>query len=235
MTQIRYGVSEAMLPAWPQVISIIAICAFSFILGNWIGGFKSETPMVVLHEVQSMDACVKQVTQIIDPNASINSIGKSVALRAIQDTCYDKGYKQAELNEYQIRRMQFFEQYYGARVILWMVVFITSSGVVLAGLQLALSYRLTLFGRGSAEHSSEMTIERSKIVLKSSTMGIFILVISLGFFFIFVTRMYPAKEISLDNHVAPQTQGSRPGSDVASPSSSASGGVVGQRPSTATP
>jgi hypothetical protein len=112
--------------------------------------------------------------------ATDNPIGRNEILRSLQEICYDKGHKQAELNEYQIRRMQFFEQYYDARIILWMVVFITISGVILAGLQLAASYRLSLLGRGVLADSSEMTVEHSRVVLKSSAMGVFILVISFG-------------------------------------------------------
>jgi hypothetical protein len=127
--------------------------------------------------------------------------------------------------------MQFFEQYYGARIILWMVVFITSSGVVLAGLQLALSYRLTLLGHDVSGKSSEMRIERSRIVLTSSTIGIFILIVSCAFFFIFVTRMYPAKAISLDDRAGPQASAARPSNDAASSLKPVTGGANDAKPS----
>lgn len=178
-------------------LAVIALCLLSLIVGHWLGSLSPGVPTVTLREVQSMESCTQEIGVALNLNAITGVAEKNVAIRELQETCYDKGHKQAELNEYQIRRMQFFEQYYDQRVILWMVVCITVSGVVLAGLQLAASYKLSLLGRGVLADSGEMTIEHSRIVLKSSAMGVFILIISFAFFFIFVTQVFPAKEVTI--------------------------------------
>jgi hypothetical protein len=199
---------------------ILLLCIICLFIGAELASFRSSVPVVKLQEVSSIDDCVKQMKAIVDPTKTDNLLARTATIRGLQAVCYDGGYKQAQLNEYQIRRMQFFEQYFAERIVLWMVVAITVSGVGLAGLQLAASYQLSLLGRGSLAESSEMTVEHSKIVLRSSAMGIFILLISFAFFFVFVTRMYPTKEVSLGDETpakTPQSSNIIPGASAVIP------------------
>jgi len=195
---------------WPALL----VGTISLFLGLALGSFGGSLPIVKLQEVPSMESCVDEMKRVIDPASIQNLIGRAATIRAVQEACYDRGHKQAELNEYQIRRMQFFEQYYDERIILWMVVVITVSGVALAGVQLAASYRLSLLGRAVSNKPSELTVEHGRIVLRSSALGLFILIISFAFFFVFVTQMYPTKEVAIGGDGLPQTPGQSAASQV---------------------
>jgi hypothetical protein len=201
-------------------LAAIVLCVLSLITGHWLGSLTPTVPTIKLQEVQSMESCTKEIEPALNLGAITNPVERNNAIRDLQLTCYDKSHKQAELNEYQIRRMQFFEQYYEQRIFLWMVVCITVSGVILAGLQLAASYRLSLLGH-AALADSKMTIEHKRIVLSSSVVGFFILLLSFAFFYLFITQVFPTKEISMEaggqrqSTVAPPPFNLKPGKPAA--------------------
>src|SRR5260370_38463503 len=124
--------------------------------------------------------------------------------------------------------MKFIQQAYDERVLLWMVVVITLSGVFLAGLQLVGSYRLAAAaGRTDIEQSGEIALQRDRISLKSSITGLFILLVSFAFFYVFVKQIVPLKEVNGDgqlNRQAPEvhkfgTDGLGPPPTASSPTS----------------
>jgi hypothetical protein len=78
-----------------------------------------------------------------------------------------------------------------------MVVLITLSGVSLAGLQVLASYKLAAVGRGQLE-TSELNLARDKLSLKSSIAGLFILIISFAFFYVFVFEIYKIHPVDPD-------------------------------------
>ncbi len=94
-----------------------------------------------------------------------------------------------------------------------MVVVITFSGVVLAGLQLLGSYRLAKLGRAAFGDGGEATITASSVAVKSSVVGVVILAISFAFFLVFVLDVYTIREIG-----APSVAGinAPPGHQIAS-------------------
>jgi len=102
------------------------------------------------------------------------------------------------LHDFKIRREKFIRQELDERVTLWMVVAITMSGVVMSGLQLLLSYRLALSGRDEFDKDIEISIQKDRIALKSSVVGLVILVISLAFFVVYVKWIYTITEVSAD-------------------------------------
>lgn len=114
--------------------------------------------------------------------------------------CYDAIYLQSELNEFTIRRLVFQSQHSSDMVLLWMVVFITVGGVLLSGLQLYTSYRITADGKDGvgdgAVPQSSIEVERGKIALRSSVTGLFILLISFAFFYVFVIFVYKIEDPS---------------------------------------
>jgi hypothetical protein len=215
------------------VATAIAICLASVIGGALLQSLRSSVPIIALQEVQSIDTCSQKILSSTDKSLLGNPVAANVTLKAINEICYDKGYKQAELNEYQIRRMQFFEQYYSERLFVWMVVGITISGVILAALQLAASYRLSSLGRGLPTDSAEISVERGKLVVKSSIMGVLILIISFAFFATYVRYIYPNQEVSVDDRAQSQSiTNNRFGASVGP--NAASGGRDSGRP-TASP
>jgi hypothetical protein len=121
--------------------------------------------------------------------------------------CYTQLYNQGTLNDFQVRRAKFVQQSYDERVLLWMVVIITISGVFLAGVQIIASYRLAAAGRGGGfDQSGEIALQRDRISLKSSITGLFILIISFAFFYVFVLEILPIKEVKVDPPLAGQPQ-----------------------------
>lgn len=112
--------------------------------------------------------------------------------------CGNEIYNTLYLHDFKIRREKFIRQELDERVTLWMVVAITMSGVVMSGLQLLLSYRLALSGRDEFDKDIEISIQKDRIALKSSVVGLVILVISLAFFVVYVKWIYTITEVSAD-------------------------------------
>lgn len=120
---------------------------------------------------------------------------------AASDLCYKQIYNQALINDFLIRRSRYVEQAFLDKVLLWMVVIITLSGVVLSGVQLLASYKLATGGKTDLSASGTVSVEKDKITLQSSVIGLFILVISLAFFIIYVYGVYTIK-VNQDDSIA---------------------------------
>lgn len=91
---------------------------------------------------KEVTACVKGVS-----NASELVPVGSEALSLAQVGCINYVRAQLALQDYNIRRGEFWQQQYRGEVLLWMVVIITLSGVILAALQLYAAYRLAIYAR----------------------------------------------------------------------------------------
>jgi hypothetical protein len=98
------------------------------------------------------------------------------------------------LTYFGIRKSAYLNQQVQTTILMWMVVAITLSGVVLAGLQLIAGYKLASTGKAAFEQGGQLTIEHSKISLSSSVTGLMILAISLAFFMVFVSKVYLIQE-----------------------------------------
>jgi hypothetical protein len=135
-------------------------------------------------EWPSMKACVTDALQRAGEKASPQ------ALWTANEICYSHLHGQGLLNDFKIRRLKFTQQAYDERILLWMVVTITLSGVALAGVQLLASYHLAIQGKGTLDQQNELSVERGKLSLKSSITGLLILVCSFAFFWVFVYEIY---------------------------------------------
>jgi len=89
-----------------------------------------------------------------------------------------------------IRNENFVFQRYENTIIMLMVVSITISGVILAGLQLFASYKLASVGKATFADAGEVTIDSHSLAVKSSVVGVIILAILFGFFLVFVLYVY---------------------------------------------
>jgi hypothetical protein len=181
---------------------------------------------VPLDESARVEACEKHLQDLtnfkVAENSSPPSLHRDVAAAAAELTlisniasmCYREVEEQDTLSEAGIRRLAFLNQQSALPVLMWMVMAITLSGVVLAGLQLVVSYQLALRGKRTLEQRSEISIEVSKISTNSSVSGVSILLISLAFFYIFVKQVYLISEttsdgapVSKDQRVSPLLPG----------------------------
>lgn len=123
----------------------------------------------------------------------------------ISTVCYMQARGEAILADFTIRRANLLGQLTEGRIVLWMVVAITLSGVLLAGLQLMAAYRLAGAGRGEFAASQELTLEQNKISVKSSVTGLLILIVSFAFFMVYVIYVYTSKELRQE---APESRAS---------------------------
>src|SRR5205807_6747745 len=113
--------------------------------------------------------------------------------------CYNSIGSQLKLDQEKIRRDSFVFQRNENVVLLYMVVLITISGIVLAGVQLLASYKLALIGRGElAGGASEIGYSADNVSFKSSVIGLTILAMSFAFFLVFIMYVYDMREISSD-------------------------------------
>src|ERR1043166_2740049 len=77
-----------------------------------------------------------------------------------------------------------------------MVVSITISGVILAGLQILASYKLASAGKVAFEQAGEVTMDTHSMAVKSSVVGVVLRAISFAFFLVFVLYVYTFTPIS---------------------------------------
>ena len=179
-------------------LSVRAVWVFGMALGATIilavasfPSFRADFPSLAVPEVHSIDACVSQSLA-----RSANMDPWDEKIRQLKYSCYEEGLYQATLNEFQIRRIMLLTQVYEERIALWIVVWMTTFGVVFAALQLAIASHLNLAGRLSQAEPTELALERGRIVFRSSALGISVLGMSLAFFVVFAMMMYPRQEMS---------------------------------------
>jgi cytochrome b subunit of formate dehydrogenase len=111
--------------------------------------------------------------------------------------CYDLNLSQLKVDQEKIRRDNFIFQRNENVVLLFMVVLITISGVILAGLQLFASYRLAIINPDrELAGGADISYSTKGISFRSSVVGLVILALSLIFFLVFVIYVYPLRDIS---------------------------------------
>lgn len=178
-----------------------AVCAAGIALSLAVASypsFRADVPSFALPVVQSIDACLQQI-----------SIGPGTADAGMVQRCYARSYSQAMLNEAEGRRVMVMTQVYEERVALWIVVWVTSFGVIFAGAQIGFAAWLAAVGRGPGPESTELAVERWKIVVRSSVVGISMLAISWVFFLTFAITMYPRAELASTDDAQRKEQSSQ--------------------------
>ena len=150
-------------------------------------------------EAAKLDKCRQAAFSLIKPEKI--DVG---LLTQVSDHCQAQVRGADVLEDFNIRRSKYLQQQTEGTVLLWMVIALTISGVALAALQLYAAYRL-----GDLGASNEITLEKSKLSLKSSVTGLLILVVSFAFFIVYVLWVFTIKETKIDVESAP-TQSARP-------------------------
>lgn len=141
----------------------------------------------------TMDVPVaKTLTQSMGPGArDAAGFEKYVAERNAVDQKYYKAYYDylTRINEVQINK--FVWQDRASEVTLWLVVIVVVSGLAMSGFQLWIAFR-------RPDHSTDTTIDLSaqNFRVTSSVVGIVVLIISIGFLFLFLREVYDIKMVS---------------------------------------
>jgi len=144
-------------------------------------------------EVAKLDKCRAAALQLIKPE----KIDVALLIQ-ISDHCQSQVRGADVLEDFNIRRSKYLHQQAEGTVLLWMVVALTVSGVAMAALQLYAAYRLAQVTHGEFASSGEITLEQSKVSLKSSVTGLLILVVSFAFFIVYVLWVFTIKETKID-------------------------------------
>jgi hypothetical protein len=189
-----------MTANWAAIrrLAVPAICGFligiavMIVLPAISPAPKSQAPPGPATADQELDQCIAKTIEFVKPSA----IDFDLYDRA-WTLCGNEIYNRIALADFNIRREKFVRQELDERVNLWMVVCITISGVLLAAVQLFMSYRLALIGRAEFAKDTSLLAEQGKISLQSSVTGVIILVVSLAFFFVYVKWIYTIEEFQI--------------------------------------
>jgi hypothetical protein len=172
----------------------ILIGALGFVLFfRTAQGTGADVAVDLSHHHAVMHDCVSNVMKTILPS-QVNA----GLYERVWRLCGNQIFNGLYLDDFLIRRQKFIQQELDERVNLWLVVTITVSGIILAALQLFMSFKLASDGRLDFAKDSQLAVEAGKISLKSSITGVLILALSLAFFMIYVVYIYSIREVPLD-------------------------------------
>ena len=124
-------------------------------------------------------------------------------LAGVHGLCYARVNEEDLLAEFGIRRGAFLNQQYQTGILMWLVVLITISGVLLAGVQLLAGFRLALLGKAAFDQGGQISLEANKLSVSSSVAGVLVLAISLCFFYVFSKEIYLIRVEGADVNTPP--------------------------------
>jgi hypothetical protein len=193
MTNIQFTWKSWLLSL--GATTALIMCVSFFVSRSYIAHNSLD-----LDESKRISACGTEVLKSLKPPLLLVDLS---LLDHINYMCYQQAFEEDSLTDFGIRKSAYLNQQVQTPVMLWMVVAITLSGVVLAGIQILAAYRLASAGKAAFEQGGQLSIESNKISLSSSVTGVLILVVSLAFFFIFVKYVYLIQEVHLGTGVPP--------------------------------
>ena len=170
--------------SWYTWLALAVLAGFG--IGIFAGTTVREPQIATVSNPPSIRQCTDET--VVRLGATERSTPDT--LRQALEHCYSLIRSEGLLKDFATRELNFIQQYRANGVLMWMVVAVTLSGVVLAGLQLMASYELARAKKRSINATHELLLERDRVVLKSSTIGLFILVLSFAFFLVFVFYVY---------------------------------------------
>jgi hypothetical protein len=181
-------------------MSLIAIALVNPLIQTRLG---SEEPDALTRTDQAeLSDCIARALRQTKRDALVVSLDD---YERVTNFCGHVTYALNKLAGMDVTTETFRRQLFDTRLILFMVLILTLSGVGLATIQLLASYKLASAGHGNAlEAQSEITLEKNKVSLKSSVTGLIILVVSLAFFIVYVKWVYPITPVSMGD--SPQQQ-----------------------------
>jgi hypothetical protein len=177
----------------------IAAAFILFLTGLFVGLTNRGTPFASLPAPPLMTICIGETVKLLD----LKGPPTIDVLSSANNHCNQVAFYQGTMNNEAIRKLIYVQQYNANGVLMWMVVIITISGVLLAGIQLAASYQLAAANKASLSDVGELSLKRDQIMLKSSVTGLFILLLSFAFFLVFVLYVY---RIENSGHPSAQQQ-----------------------------
>jgi hypothetical protein len=183
---------------WASTYGWLAFAAIAGLLIGFYAGYAAgDFPIRKQPDPPSMGQCVADTISLFDPK----NAPTSESLREARNHCHSMIQSQEILADFAIRKLNYLQQYRANGVLMWMVVLVTLSGVLLAGVQLRASYQLAAANKTSLpESNGELILKRDQLVLKSSITGVFILAVSFCFFLVFVFYVYRFETVQDHNN-----------------------------------
>jgi hypothetical protein len=197
----RFGLAIIAMKSFPWAATgkWTSAVIIGLLVGLLIGSSVGVSPVAKQPEPPSMSQCVADILNL----SSQKNTPTAEALRDAREHCYSLIQAQGLLSDFSIRKLNFFQQYRANGVLMWMVVAVTFSGVLLAGLQLWASYQLAMVHKTSLDtNDGHLVLKRDQLILKSSITGLFILLVSFCFFLVYVSYVYRF-DVLQDNAKAP--------------------------------
>ncbi len=173
--------------ALPWLIAFIAIAALAAVLLR--GSDPSARYVQPVEQLRATDCWERTIKLIAAEPLSL------AVLTGVADLCYLEKTHEYHLENLRIQRQTFLEQHFVGRVMLWMLVAITMSGIGLAALQLYAAFNLAVRGQGELAQEGGIELEKGKVSVKSSVTGLLILVVSFAFFLVFVKEVYTIRDV----------------------------------------
>ncbi len=199
---MQSGLSLRSLSNPAAVVGFVAVVVVALwaIYGIWIRNADLRPPTQTT-EAAGVNSCMDRyaAAPADDKAAQIN------LLWSIYYLCDAMISRKLLYEEQVIRNENFVFQRYENTIIMLMVVSITISGVILAGLQLFASYKLASVGKATFADAGEVTIDSHSLAVKSSVVGVIILAISFAFFLVFVLYVYTFTPASNNGAAAPSS------------------------------
>lgn len=150
--------------------------------------------------------CIEQTSHT--SQTTLTESAQLYSTRLANMVCFERFQSIARLREADIRSRMFESQIPMTYAILTMVIVLTLSGVALAAVQLLGAVKLANTADELAGRDMTIMVETGKVSITSSFVGLAILFISFGFFYIFVAFVYEIKELPGSNstHTQPPAQ-----------------------------
>lgn len=164
---------------------------------------------LLLHAVQRVpttpNAFILPPAQYVDKCEQATSTALSSRSRDIQTIdaisahCLTLVSSVYRLEDYDVRRSAFYEQYSETTFLLWLVICITVSGIILAAVQLVTAYRLSIALGENVGEQTQLTIDTKRLSVRSTVSGLIILAMSFAFFLVYVIYIYPLEDTGSSN------------------------------------
>jgi hypothetical protein len=181
---------------WISILLLGIICVL--VLGSFVLSlitYKKAVPgteaadrnskIISTQQEQRMAQCRSQLLEQIKPDKIDLKL-----LAGLHGLCYARVNEEDTLTEFGIRRGAFLNQQSETGILMWMVVLITISGVLLAGIQLLAGFKLAVLGKAAFDQGGQISLEANKLSISSSVTGVLVLAISLCFFYVFSKEIY---------------------------------------------
>jgi len=176
-----------------SITFLLVLCTFVLSLNSYkkalsqsqVIGTKPDSTVISTQQEQRMAQCRTETLQQVKPDKVDLKF-----LAGLHGLCYARVNEEDSLAEFGIRRGAFLNQQSETGILMWMVVLITISGVLLAGVQLLAGFKLALLGKAAFDQGGQISLEANKLSVSSSVTGVLVLAISLCFFYVFSKEIY---------------------------------------------